>query len=116
LSLNSLHKNIGITHSTEVSNPNTLALFMQIHILMPCIDEYNNKNLSLLRTKIRELHPVHRASLRALLRHLFLVASHSDNNAATVKFLSCLFYGHVLGFYLVYEGGKEVKVRYIDSL
>jgi hypothetical protein len=81
------------------------------------IDEYNNNNLSLLRWKIRELHPVHRASLRALLRHLFLVASHSDNNAATVKTLSFLFYRHVLGFYSVTDdGGQIVKARCINLL
>jgi hypothetical protein len=88
---------------------------MHMHILMPCIDEYKHNNFSLLRTKICELHPVHRASLRALLRHLFLVA-HSDSNAATVKLLSVLFYEHVLGSYPVHEGGNEVKVRCIDSL
>jgi hypothetical protein len=74
----SLCKNIDITHSIEVSNPNTLAHFMHMHILMSRIDEYTKNNFSLLRSKIRELHPVHRASLEALLRHLLRVASHSQ--------------------------------------
>jgi hypothetical protein len=116
LSLNSLHKNIGITHRIEVSNPITLALFMPMHILMPCVDEYKNNNISLLRSKIRELHPVHSASLKALLQHFFRVASHSDKNGATVKILSLLFYKYILSFGPVYECGCEVKARYIDLL
>jgi hypothetical protein len=54
---------------------------------MSRIDKYTKNNFSLLRSKIRELHPVHRASLEALLRHLLHVASHSDNGM-TVKELS----------------------------
>jgi hypothetical protein len=80
------------------------------------IDEYNYENLSLLRLKIRELHPVHRASLRALLLHLFRVASHSDNNGATVKLLSLLFRGYVLGVYMVFESCGEMKACCIDLL
>ncbi|KAN0140324.1 hypothetical protein V8E53_002220 [Lactarius tabidus] len=49
--------------------------------------KYTKDNFSLLRSKIRELQPVHRASLGALLRHLSHVASHSDNKL-TVKALS----------------------------
>jgi hypothetical protein len=116
LILGSLCKNIGITHSIEVRNPNTLALFMHMHIPILRIDEYNNNNLSLLRAKIRELHPVHSASLRALLRHLFRVASHSDKNGARVNLLSAMFYGYILGYYQVYEGGNNVKARCIDLL
>ena len=47
-----------------------------MHTLMPRIDEYTGDNFSVLRSKIRELHPVHRASLEALLRHLLNVSSH----------------------------------------
>ncbi|KAH9049274.1 hypothetical protein EDB83DRAFT_1409823 [Lactarius deliciosus] len=42
---------------------------------------FTENNFSLLRSKIRKLHPIHRASLRALLRHLLRVSSHSDTNA-----------------------------------
>ncbi|KAN0140317.1 Rho GTPase activation protein [Lactarius tabidus] len=79
-------------------------------------DEYNNNNLSLLRAKIRELHPVHSASLRALLRHLFRVASHSDKNGARVNLLSAMFYGYILGYYQVYEGGNNVKELITEDL
>jgi hypothetical protein len=61
---------------------------MYMHILMPHIDEYSKNNFPLLRSKVLELHPVHRASLDALLRHLLHVSSHSDKNGMTVKELS----------------------------
>ncbi|KAH9165417.1 Rho GTPase activation protein [Lactarius sanguifluus] len=51
---------------------------------------YRN-DCSVLRSKIRELHPVHKASLEALLRHLLRVASHSDINTMTVKALATQF-------------------------
>jgi hypothetical protein len=116
LSLSSLCKNVGITRCIEVGEPNTLALFMHMHILMPRKDEYKHNNFSLLRSKIRELHPVHKASLRALLRHLFRVASHSDKNGPPVKNLSFVFYEHVLGFYSALEGGINLKARCIALL
>ncbi|KAN0140320.1 hypothetical protein V8E53_002216 [Lactarius tabidus] len=47
--------------------------------------------------KIRELHPVHRASLDALLRHLLHVASHSDNRM-TVEELSSIFRRSIFGY------------------
>ncbi|KAH9041938.1 hypothetical protein EDB84DRAFT_1559528 [Lactarius hengduanensis] len=49
---------------------------------------YTENDFSLWRSKIRELHPVHRASLGALLRHLLRVSSHSDKNAMTVEALA----------------------------
>ncbi|KAH9037702.1 hypothetical protein EDB84DRAFT_1675592 [Lactarius hengduanensis] len=42
---------------------------------------YTVNDCSVLRSRIRELHPVHRASLEAVLLHLFRVAPHSDKNA-----------------------------------
>jgi hypothetical protein len=68
---------------------------MHIRILISRIDEYIKNNISLLRSKIRELHPVHRASLEALLRHLLHVASHSDKNRMTVEdslLIFCRYY------------------------
>ncbi|KAH9014678.1 hypothetical protein EDB84DRAFT_1443744 [Lactarius hengduanensis] len=52
---------------------------------------YAEHDLSLLRSKIGELHPVHRAALEAVLLHLLLVASHSAQNAMTVEALAAQF-------------------------
>ncbi|KAH9037706.1 RhoGAP domain-containing protein [Lactarius hengduanensis] len=52
---------------------------------------YTENDCSVLRSRIRELHPVHRASLEVLLRHLLRVASHSDSNAMTVEALAGQF-------------------------
>ncbi|KAH9041940.1 hypothetical protein EDB84DRAFT_1559530 [Lactarius hengduanensis] len=49
---------------------------------------FTENNFSLLRSKIHELHPIHRASLCALLRHLLRVSTHSDKNATTVETLA----------------------------
>jgi hypothetical protein len=70
--------------------------------------------LSLLLSKIRELHPVHRASLEALLRHLFYVASHSDKNGMSVKVLSTQLYHYVFGGTQVLERGINAKACCID--
>jgi hypothetical protein len=81
---------------------------------MSCIDKYTKNNFSLIRSKIRELHPVHRASLEALLRHLLRVSFHSDKNGMTVKELSVRFCHYVLGGYEVLGGGINLKVSCID--
>ena len=73
-------------------------------------------DLSLLRSKIRELHPVHMASLGALLRHLSRVASHSDKNAMTVRTLANEFGFAILRGNRVLQEGVRAKVRYIDPL
>ena len=78
-----------------------------------CIANAEN-DFSLLRTKIRELHPVHKASLGALLRHLFRVSSHSDTNAMTVEELAAKFRYAVLRGNEVLQGGIHIKVRCID--
>ena len=78
------------------------------------IDKYINNNFSLLRSKIRGLHPVHRESLEALLRHLWNVASHSDKNRLTVKDLAFEFCYFVLGYDLESEDGNSLKARCID--
>ena len=45
---------------------------------MSCIARNTKNDFSLLRSKIRGLHPVHRDTLGTLLRHLLRVTSHSD--------------------------------------
>ncbi|KAH9032135.1 hypothetical protein EDB85DRAFT_2145695 [Lactarius pseudohatsudake] len=70
---------------------------------------YTENDCSVLRSKIRELHPVHRASLEALLRHLLRVASHSDVSAMTVKALATQFSYPVLR-------GNEVLQDGVHSL
>ena len=48
-------------------------------------------NASLLRSKIRGLTPIHRVSLRALVRHLSRVASHARTNNMDTKSLATVF-------------------------
>jgi hypothetical protein len=71
-----------------------------------------------LRPIIRQLHPVQKASLGALLRNLFLVASHSDKNAMTVKALVDEFCFPVLRgrHVLQSEDGVDLKARCCDLL
>jgi hypothetical protein len=76
--------------------------------------KYTKRNFSLLRSKIRELPPVHRASLEALLRHLLHVSSHSDKNGMSVKELSTQLCYNVLGGDEVCEGEINLKVHCID--
>ena len=85
------------------------------HILMSLIVNYAKNNFPLLRSKIRELNPVHRATLEALLRHLLRISSHSDKNAMTVEVLASRF-RFVLRGDEVLQDGVEVKVRCIDFL
>ncbi|KAF8265573.1 hypothetical protein EI94DRAFT_1804224 [Lactarius quietus] len=71
--------------------------------------QYRSRNtendFSLLQPKIRELHPVHWATLEALLQHLLRVVSHSDTNGMTVEVLSTWFCYPVLCGDEVLEGG-----------
>ena len=83
---------------------------------MSRIARYAENDFSLLRSKIRELHPVHRASLGALLRHLLRVASRSDKNAMTVNALAAQFRYPLLRGYAVLEGGVDMKARCVDFL
>ena len=78
------------------------------------IVSYTENDCSLLRSKIHELHPVHRESLGALLRHLSRVASHSDMNAMTVEVLATRFRYTVLRGNEVSQDGVDMKVRCID--
>jgi hypothetical protein len=76
---------------------------------------YTENEFSLLRSKICELHPVNKASLQYLLRHLFWIASLSDKNEMTVEVLASEFR------YVVLRGSKvkdcvHAKARCIDLL
>ena len=75
------------------------------------IAKYIENDCSLLRSKIRALHPVHKASLEALLRHLLRVASHSDKNGMTVGSLAAEFHGRVLRGSPFLQDGVNVKAR-----
>ena len=94
----------------------TLSHILSTSNLTSWIAKYIETNFSLLRSKIHELHPVHRASLKALLRHLYFVASHSDKNAMTVEVLAANFR------YIVFRGDEvlqddiHMKVRRIDRV
>jgi len=83
---------------------------------MSRIARYAENDFSLLRSKIRELHPVHRASLGALLRHLLRVASRSDKNAMTVNAFAAQFRYGVFRGNAVSQNGVRVKARCIDLL
>ncbi len=78
---------------------------------MSRIARYTENDFSLLRSKIREIHPVHRASLGALLRHLLRVASHSDKNAMTVEALATEFRYPILRGNRVLQDGVNAKAR-----
>ncbi|KAH9165429.1 hypothetical protein EDB89DRAFT_302679 [Lactarius sanguifluus] len=77
---------------------------------------FTENDFSLWRSKIRELHPVHRASLGALLRHLLHVSSHSDKNAMTVEALAARFRYGVLRGGQVLQDGVHVKTLVLEDL
>ncbi|KAH8986340.1 hypothetical protein EDB92DRAFT_2022602 [Lactarius akahatsu] len=77
---------------------------------------YTESLFSLIQSKLRELHPVHRASLGALLRHLLRVASHSDKNAMTVDALAAKFCYPVLRGNEVLQDGVHVKSLVMEDL
>ncbi|KAH9037697.1 hypothetical protein EDB84DRAFT_1560529 [Lactarius hengduanensis] len=76
---------------------------------------YTENDCSVLRSRIRELHPVHRASLEAVLQHLLLVASRSEKNAMNVKALAAQFCYTVFRGNAVLEGGKLVMEDLIQN-
>ncbi|KAH9029682.1 hypothetical protein EDB85DRAFT_1508451 [Lactarius pseudohatsudake] len=77
---------------------------------------YTENDCSVLRSRIRELHPVHRTSLEAVLLHLFRVASHSDKNAMNVKALAAQFCYTVFRGNAVLEGGVHAKKLVMEDL
>ncbi|KAN0140297.1 hypothetical protein V8E53_002193 [Lactarius tabidus] len=78
--------------------------------------KYPENDFSLLRSKIRELHPIHRASLGALLRHLLCVASYSDMNTMTVEELAARFRYAVLRGNDVLQDGVHIKGLVLEDL
>ncbi|KAH8989334.1 Rho GTPase activation protein [Lactarius hatsudake] len=76
---------------------------------------YIENDCSVLRSKIRELHPVHWASLGVLLRHLFRVSSHSDKNAMSVEALAVQFRYSVFRGNAILEGGQLVMEDLIQN-
>ncbi|KAF8260447.1 hypothetical protein EI94DRAFT_1748379 [Lactarius quietus] len=78
--------------------------------------KYIENDFSLLRSKIYELHPVQRASLAALLRHLLLVASHSDQNKMTVDVLVSRFCNLVFRGNNVLQGDVHMKALVMVDL
>ncbi|KAH8989391.1 hypothetical protein EDB86DRAFT_1914472 [Lactarius hatsudake] len=77
---------------------------------------YIENDFSVLRSKIRELHPVHGASLEALLRHLLRVSSHSDENAMTLEALAAQFCYTVLRGNQILQDGVHVKTLVMADL
>ena len=90
---------------------NIPAQSIHVHILMPRIARCAENDFSLLRSKIRELPQVHRASLGALSRHLLNLASHSDNNSMTMDTLVDMFHYDVLRGVALRYGGVDAKAR-----
>jgi len=76
---------------------------------------YTENDFSLFRSKIRELHPVHRASLGALLRHLLFVAR-SDKNSMTVEALAAQFCYAVLPGNTVLQDDVDTKRLVLEDL
>ncbi|KAH8989389.1 Rho GTPase activation protein [Lactarius hatsudake] len=77
---------------------------------------FPENNFSLLRSKIRELRPIHRASLCALLRHLLRVSTHSDTNATTVEALAGYLRYVVLRGGAVLQDGVHIKGLVLEDL
>jgi hypothetical protein len=81
---------------------------------MSRIARYTENDCAVLRSKIRKLHPLHKASLEAILHHLFRVASRSDQNSMTLEALAAQFCYTILRGNAVLEGGVHVKARVND--
>ncbi|KAF8269718.1 Rho GTPase activation protein [Lactarius quietus] len=77
---------------------------------------YTENNCFVLRSKICELHPIYRASLEALLRHLRRVASHSGKNTMTVDTLAARFCYTILRGNAVLESHVHVKKLVVEDL
>ena len=62
-----------------------------MHSLTLYAADHAANDFVVLRSKIRRLPPVHRASLKALLEHLSRIASHADKNKMDAKNLAIVF-------------------------
>jgi hypothetical protein len=96
----------------EQSNP--LASF--VHILTSRIVIYTENGCSVLRSRICDLTPFHKATLEVILQHLFRVASRSDKNTMTLEALAARFCYTILRGNAILEGGVHVKARLNDFL
>ncbi|KAF8269723.1 Rho GTPase activation protein [Lactarius quietus] len=76
---------------------------------------YTENDCFVLRSKIRELHPIHRASLEVLLRHLRCVASRSDRNTMTTEALAAQFCYTILRGNAVLEGDVHIKAGFFND-
>ncbi|KAI0317997.1 hypothetical protein OF83DRAFT_1171488 [Amylostereum chailletii] len=75
------------------------------------IDEHTSNNFVLLRSKIRRLPSVHRASLKALVEHLARVAAHSEKNKMDAKNLAIIFGTVVFGEDEIPQGGDLMSIQ-----
>ena len=62
-----------------------------------CIADHAANDFVVLRSKIRRLPGVHKASLKALVEHLSRIASHADKNKMDAKNLAIVFSPVVFG-------------------
>jgi hypothetical protein len=77
---------------------------------------YTENDCSVLRSKICDLSPCHKATLKTILQHLFRVASHSDKNTMTSGMLAARFCYSILRGKTVCEGDVHVKACVNDFL
>ncbi|KAI9448586.1 hypothetical protein H4582DRAFT_2052008 [Lactarius indigo] len=111
----------------ESERPFSFSSADDIHSVAALLEDYRNYRANrytengfwLLRSKICELHPVHRASLQALLQHLWRISSHSDKNVTTVEALAGNLRSAVLrGSTVLQDGGLVLEdlIRNVDIL
>ncbi|KAG2345304.1 RhoGAP-domain-containing protein [Suillus weaverae] len=73
--------------------------------------EHQLTHFALLRSKIRRLPAVHRATLRALVEHLTRVASNADKNKMDAKNLAIVFGAVIFGEDEIPKGGDLLSVQ-----
>ncbi|KAG2123602.1 hypothetical protein DEU56DRAFT_829349 [Suillus clintonianus] len=73
--------------------------------------EHQSNHFALLRSKIRRLPAVHRATLRALVEHLTRVASNADKNKMDAKNLAIVFGAVIFGEDEIPKGGDLLSVQ-----
>jgi RhoGAP domain len=91
-----------------------------IRNLTSCIAGHTANGFVLLRSKIRRLPAVHRASLKAVVEHLSRIASHAEKNKMDAKNLAIVFSPVVFGEEEISQGDllnvQPTKVCYISYL
>ncbi|KAG1828658.1 hypothetical protein EV424DRAFT_1591631 [Suillus variegatus] len=73
--------------------------------------EHQSNHFALLRSKIRRLPAIHRATLRALVEHLTRVASNTDKNKMDAKNLAIVFGAVIFGEDEIPKGGDLLSVQ-----